>query len=588
MLRNKVFIPFLLGEDYARARAVSDAIVEVNSEDVTGWRDRASLLLRDKDPAGAVKAIDKLLSLAGELVSHDIMAHGLQVYLAAQQISAAAVLAQRSKPYWGQAPRLCQLAMTALYRSKDDAQSRELALQAATQLLEYAISEETSDEQKSKWMLAAAPVLVAAGRAHAVSRAFLAVGAGESSDAKMLFELGRAIFFGVPGDASAVDYLSRCLEIDPEHKQARDLLARIALTQRQAAFAVELLEAVPDVNRSKVLQLQLARAYTANKQPMKAAQTYATLIADDPENLPLSRQYAGSLFQAGETTLALVAYNRGLKRRSAKLSGSLVENIEALYLDPPTDQVPRQRIDWIYNTLEEAKRAPIDRKVWEDQLNIVNRADHLLLDWLECKYEQREEFASFIGDQTQPRKVLDLALAEGRGAFIVSAHVGLMFGGPLSLELAGYETAWLASVPKIGLGAAEMNLISTTSMDDASIGRAVLKALRKGAVVAIAIDGAANRQTTAYPLFDRKIKLSDFAARLSYHRRIPSFFPRLFLVGARLEISLLRMPDPMEGEDIEAFTHRWMESYLFNLKQIFYHDPSMLRGSGGFWTGITV
>lgn len=587
VLRNMVFLPLLRGKEYSRARAVSDAVVQAAPTDALGWRDRASLLLRDRDPEGAAKAMDQGLALSGDAVSSDVMAHGLQVYLAARQIPAAVTLAQRAQPHWGQNARLCQTAMTALYRSTGDAVAKDQAAEAAAQLMDHA-SRETNADQQQNWMLAAAPVLVAHGQSHAVALAFLSVGAGQSTDPKMLFELGRSIFLSTPGDASAAEYLNRCLEAEPDHKQARDLLARVALTHGQSARAVELLEAVPEENRSKVLRAQLARAYLANNAPTKAAATYAPLVEDDPDNMPLLRQYAGALLQTGETGSALEAYDQGLARRRARLSGSLVENIQALYQDPPKDAVPRHRMDWIYKILTAAGQAPADRQAWEDQLNILNRADHLLLDWIECKPEQREEFEILIGDQTQPRAALDEALAQGQGAFVVSAHLGLLFGGPLSLELAGYETAWIASVPKMGVGAADANLISTTTMDDAAIGRAVLKALRKGAVITIAIDGSANRQTVAYPLFDRQIKLSDFVPRLAYRRRVPTFFPRLPLVGAQLQATLIRMPDPAEGETVDEFTQRWMEKYLENIKRVFFEAPETLRGSGGFWTAITV
>ncbi len=585
-LRNTVYLPLLTRKEYGRAKAISDALIAFDPKDALAWRDRASLLVRRGNAEDAASAMDHCLTASGKVPNSEILSQGIQVYLAAGQLTKAVALAIQGAPRWPQDSRLCKLAVIALHRASPSLGTGDQAQSAAEVLLDLA-QDEPTPETRFDLALTAAPALAARGRSHMLYQALLSIGASTSEDARVLFEIGRASHLSNPAAPEAEDFLSRCLEADPTHKQARDLLARVAFSQGLSAKAVELLEAVPENERSTALLLQLARAHLANKSPDKAVSIYEKLTHADPENLTLVRQHIGALMQAGEEDAAATLHAANLKLRREKLSGGLQKNIEALYANPPQDAVPQHRLDWIYNTLSSAGKAPADRQEFENQINIANAVDHLLLEYAECHPNAQEEMRFLRGDTAAAEAELRAGLAAGNGAFIATAHIGLLFGGPMVMEQLGIDSVWLASVPKLGSPELTKNLISTTMSDDAAIGRSVVRALKKGAVVTIAIDGSANRQNTAYPFFDREIKLSDFLPRLAFRLGVPSFFPHLPLNGMKIAPQVTRLPDPTPGESVDEFVDRWMNAFLAKLEATFYQAPETLRGSGGFWTNIT-
>lgn len=585
-VRNLIYVPLLKNRDLVRAEAVSQALVGACPDSVLFWRDRVSLLLRQRDSSAASAGMEKVLSLQTDYSDDpNLLAQAIQVYLLTEQVHKALPLAMVSSQYWSEDQRLCMLAMKALYRSGQDRDVQAMACDAALVLGASAMSD-LSDIDYDALSLSAG-ILLSNGHVEQVLAIMDEAKAIRSGHAPVLLEFGRALYMSHNRYREAPKALEACINISPKNTRAIDLLARVYFSNGDVDAAVRLLEAVEDDARTDGMRMFLARSYMTQGKFGDAVKLYEDLAERDPNNTALRRQYIGALLQMGDGASARNLYESGLAQRRTHLPRDFAQAIREMERAPPRDVVPTHRLNWIWSVLEAEGCAPLDRRAWEDQLSILNRVDHLLLDWMECNPNRLDDLREFVGDTTRTDAMLEGALAEGQGAFVVNAHLGVLFGGPLTLELNGFNMAWVASVPKLGVGRVDKNLISTTTMDDAAIGRSILRKLREGAVVLVAIDGSANRQRGGYYLFNRQIRLSDFVPRLAYRRKTPSFFSRLPLRDGTLCPELIRMPDPHEQEDVDSYVDRWMQSYLDNIRKIFYEAPETLRASGGFWTSLT-
>ena len=573
-LRNTRYLPLLRSGDLVAAAVVNQALIAADPAAVLFQMDRASLALRQKDRAQAAQAAEQVWRLApGDAVA---AAQVMQVWLALGNRVRAAAVARQTEGLWPGQVRLAQMAMTALYRAGDMA--------AALRAAEAAVAAGPGDLAVAT---AAAAVFLTNLRANAAIAALEGAGAGGSGDARALFELGRARAMLDLMDDRGLTALQQAAQADPQNHRTADLLARQLMARGQHAQAREVLLAVPVAQRSDALTVQLARAMARSGQLDQALDLYRGLVARDPGNDPLRRQYAGTLVKAGHEAAALDAYAEGMNRRAAALPDTFAEGVARLGV---TQQgvIPQVRLDWVHGVLTRAGRAPADRAAWEAEVTLVNRIDTLMLDWVECRPERAAELVPYLGDLQQGGDVLRAALGPGKGVFMATAHIGLLLGGPPALHALGVDAAWLSSVPNFLDRAYFRNLISTSSENQATIGRSILKALRRGAVVGIAIDGLSLRGDRSYPLFDKQVQLSDFLPRMAYRFAVRSFFPRLPWAGAGMAGDVLPLPDPLPGESEDAFVARWMAAYLGQVEAFILDHPTSIRASGGFWGTIAV
>ena len=571
-LRNTVYLPLLRAGDMAGAAVVNQALILADPAAVVFQMDRASLALRRKDRTQAGLAAAEVWRLAPGDAAAAVQV--MQVWLALGDVAQAAGVAQQTEALWPGHARLAQMAMTALYRARDMA--------AALRAAEAAVAAGPGDLAVAT---AAAGVFLTNLQASAAIAALERAGAGGSGDARAMFELGRARAMLDLMDDRGLTALQQAAEADPLNHRTADLLARQLMARGQHAQAREVLLAVPVAQRSDALTVQLARAMARSGQVAQALDLYGGLVARNPVNDPLRRAYCGTLVKAGQEAAAVAVYAEGLHRRMAALPVTFAEGVAQLTV-APQGVIAQVRLDWVHGVLTRAGRAPLDRATWQAEVTLVNRIDALMLDWVECRPDRAAELVPYLGDLQRGGDVLRAALSPGKGVFMATAHIGLLLGGPPALHALGIDAAWLSSVPNFLDRAYFRNLISTSSENQATIGRSILKALRRGAVVGIAIDGLSLRGDRSYPLFDKKVQLSDFLPRMAYRFAVRSFFPRLPWAGAGMAGDVLPLPDPLPGEGEDDFVARWMRAYLDEVEAFILDHPTSIRGSGGFWGTI--
>src|SRR5690554_713748 len=109
----------------------------------------------------------------------------------------------------------------------------------------------------------------------------------------------------------AIQYLSGCLEIDPQSSAAMYELATIHAENNDFTSAKLLLEKAISLNpENKWYQMLLAQIYQQTRQPEQAVKIYEKLLQNDPENLELL--YMNAMLNAGTGKIdkALEAFNK--------------------------------------------------------------------------------------------------------------------------------------------------------------------------------------------------------------------------------------------------------------------------------------
>ncbi len=109
----------------------------------------------------------------------------------------------------------------------------------------------------------------------------------------------------------AIQYLSGCLEIDPNSSAAMYELASIHAENNDFTSASLLLEKAVSLNpENKWYQLLLAQMYQQTRRLEQAAQIYDKLLQKEPENLEFIYMKAALYAGAGNTKEALKAYDQ--------------------------------------------------------------------------------------------------------------------------------------------------------------------------------------------------------------------------------------------------------------------------------------
>lgn len=541
------------------------------------WSDAVAAAIRQKDWDAACDAADHLM--AHWPSDADCQTRALQAYVQAGRTEAAAALAETSRPHWAGAPRLAHLVMLAFGRNGQRVEAAEAARIAVA-----------ADPQNLRLAAPAADALTQAGRPSEAVVALEAAGVRQSDDPRAWYELARARHLAAADRMDALTDARQALSLAPENLRAVELVARLLLDLSMPFQAASLLEALPEGRRTTVISVLLVEAHAASNALDKAAPLARKLAEANGESFHLTRRLTGVLHRAGQTDLARIIYSGNLDKRRARLPQRFAEGAKALMVraDHPEAMVPQPHLDWLYGQLQEAGRAPADRKDWEREVRAVTALDRLILDWIECRPEALDQVTGIMDGVDAARQEVAAAQAEGKGVFLAAAHVGLLFGSLAALADSGLPMSFVASVPNLGHLAYDEHLVSTASHDEAAIGRALFRALRAGKVVSVAIEGAAASQKASYPLFDREIQLSPFIPRLAWKTGTPSFFPAAIWRGGRAQVSVTRLPDARDFPTAESFEASWTAAYLAALTSLLLDHPSSARATGGFWASITL
>ena len=229
----------------------------------------------------------------------------------------------------------------------------------------------------------------------------------------------------------------------------------------------------------------------------------------------------------------------------------------------------------------------LDRAEWERRAKWGHLADHYLLDWLECRDEQVHEAMLHFADELDYLEDFNAkmrAMAAGKGAIYASAHIGAMYFGPLSLELVGERSRWLASTPSVARTSYAESLISTSDQTDTQVARAFMRALGQDNIVVVVVDGAINLAAPRIPFEGREVTYSQFASRMAWRMGAPSaFVAPVWRPDNRLGFVLEALPMPEPDETANDYANRWQAAYFGHLRQFLAGEPQNLRLSGGIW-----
>ena len=575
LVRQNILTPMLVERDYAAAVGVVEEILLAQPDRIRERIELASFCIRLGEPDRAAEQIQIAVTQSPE--DPILAAQAIQILLQAKRNIDAATVAVTFLPDFMNDAQLANLAMMAYYRSGLTAKSIDAA-RVTAQL----------NKDNIGIVSRAAGVLTAAGHASEAVQALIEAEIDLCEDPDAFFEMGRAKFSLNKRDDEALNYLQVAAQLDPENARTADLLLRALLANGKSRQAVDVVEESGGaLAKSRSFRLQYARALRSVRRYDEAADIMVELADADPGNSVLQRQCASALALAGRQEQALQVYQGDLGVRETGLSDRFMDDLDGIPLRLDDANIPAARFDWAYQCMQDLGVAPENRAEWEDKVRWQNLADYLILDWLECRYEQADQILDLIDNIDEAAACVNDGREAGQGMFVVTGHIGALFAGPAALIASGLDPIWVASTPVLENGPAAGRILSTSSSDEISLARSIMGSILEGKTVTIAIDGAGVPNLPRRTLFNRKIGLSDFVPRTCYRKGTKSFFTVLLWKGGRIRVEMVPLPAPVSGEDQDAFVDRWLDAYIAEVTKIFVEHPDNLRMSGGFWSGIS-
>lgn len=380
-------------------------------------------------------------------------------------------------------------------------------------------------------------------------------------------------------------YLDKSLKTRPDDVRALSVRGerRLKAGDNDQAI-VDLEKALEKAPHLSHIRLNYARALKTARRYREAADEFVAVWEADPESETLRRFAAAALNQAGDTQAATLVYDRLLLKREQALPTKFEVGLSNLWNRLNEVNIPKERFDWAWKLRDQGMN--IEREEWENRARWGNLADHYIYDWLECRTDEAEQVMGHLSDVDTSTSLIREIMSEENGMLVASAHIGMMYAGPLVLELLGLKSKWLASTPALPTVGFYNQLISTSDQTEAQVVRKALQAITEGCAVTIAIDGAMHAAAPRIKFEGQNITYSSFAARLAYRKKTRSVFATPQWRNNWIEIYLRELPFPREGETINDFCERWQVGYFDNLRVVLGMEPENLRLSGGIWRNI--
>ncbi|PVX81769.1 tetratricopeptide repeat protein [Paraburkholderia unamae] len=574
-LRRLLVAPFVKSGALAEAARVLDWLVRTYPESADDRRSYASVLARLKRWPEAIAQVDEAARTAPGDVP--LLATRIQLRTQAGETDAAAQLARESFGVAMVIPGAAHIWMTALLRGGDHARAASIAAKI--------------DAPNHRVASVAMQALRSNGRAAAaISVGRLALRAGHDS-AALRSQLAQAhLARGTHDDrlVAALEHLAAGVQMSPDDLRLNSLYGETLL--RAGRFA----QAVPFLEKSAALAPELehvramyARALRHSGRHAESAGQYLQLARSNEAHARWQRAAAGALTQAGRTEEAASLFDAFIRRRSAGLPATFEQALARVDAAAGTVTVPRARLDWAWSLRgETGPAASMAREDWERAAQWGYLADHLLLDWLECREDRAEEAMDLLASLDEADRFFEPLRESGRGFVVATAHVGPMYGGLMALDLLDIPSRWIASTPGISRSHYARSLISTGDQTEVQVVKASLKALQEGHAVCLAVDGALNPAAARVPFENQEITWSSFAARACFRLGLPSIFYAPRWEQGRITHTLERLPEPHEGETLEDYIVRWQHAWLAHLRTHLAGRPEDLRLSGGLWRHV--
>lgn len=572
-LRRLAIGPLVKAGSLAEAARVLDVLVQAYPGSADDRRTCSSVLARLKRWDEALTHIDAAVHAAPDDLS--LLAARIQLHMQAGDAGSAARLAQQSISSAVQSPGDAHVWMTALLRGGDAAAAASIAAKI--------------DAPNARVASVAVQALLGSGRTGAaISVGRNALRAGHDS-AALRSHLAQAHLARATHDdrlVAALEHLAAGVRMAPDDLRLNSLYGEALLRAGQFAQSVPFLEKscalAPGLEH---LRAMYARALRHSGNHAESAEQFLQLARANPEHARFQRSAAGALAQAGRTDEAATLFDNFIRRRAAGLPATFEQAFARVDELVDAAILPRARLDWAW-TLRDEKQFAV-REAWEHKAKWGYVADHLLLDWLECREDSAEEAMELLASLDEAEAFFEPLRASGRGFVVATAHVGPMYGGLMALELVDIPSRWIASTPGISRSHYARSLISTGDKTEVQVVKASLKALQEGYAVCLAVDGALNPAAARVRFENQEITYSSFAARACYRLGLPSLFYAPRWEDGRITHTLRRLPEPEEGETLDDYVVRWQCEWLGHLRVHLAGRPESLRLSGGLWRHVS-
>lgn len=569
-VQSQIYKPAMKRADHDSAMIVNRCLITAQPWKSQFRLDQLALGLAIPDPKLMSAAFETLSTLPRDHV--DAQSKALKSLLQAGHTELAADFSRVVSHHWIASAQLCHLSIKALHRTGQ----REAAAKAARTLAQ------TGDISVDV-VVEAAITLIAMRQFKDVDA--LAQAAGLQNSAHPLgLALLALTWVKLGRDQVAVfDLAQKAHELAPQDPRVLGVVAEIFEFFGDIPAALGLITAVePDVLTPTLLERR-AKLWSLQGDHAQAARDYSALWENAQTNRALTRKFIGALAKSGQADRAKIVYDTTLRQRAVDLGPTFKDALDRVGAAEPLVNIPEHRFAWVEKHINPALAKD---KSWRGLAQLSADVDQTILDWVECHPEKVGEITPFIDATPEAQTLLNVAAAEGKGAFITSAHIGVLYAGPVALEKLGYASKWIASMPDVEGQGQDGRLISTQTGSISRVVKATLTALAANKIVAVAIDGAAGHKMRSALVFDANIQLSDFCVQLSFKNGTPCFFPKIIWNDSHVEIDLVAMPLSNKGETYEIFRERWVCEFTKNIEIMLKKSPHAFRGSGGFWRDV--
>ncbi len=567
-LYTEVLTPLLKEREHALTDALLDRMLRVRPDDLG--------LLLIKARVMAFQKSDKLISVLdqlGGISPHDprVVISQLQGYLQNNKLQKAAQVAF-GYPHWKYLqPKAVYLALLALMRTDNSDEALKLA--------------ENYDGEPTAEI---AGMTIQLLRQHGSILDSIALGerhlANGFDNAEVHAQLGYSYERNHAYD-TALAHITKSLEHEPRNGRVLATAGQLHLMkghyERAEHVLADALEVMPDNIQTRLLY---ARALKGQKKYDAAASEFLRVSEADPKNSKTARFAAAALKQAGDIDGATRIFDKLILERESNLPKDFNAGLKDLWNQIDTVRLPQKRLDWAWQLY--AKKDTSDREEWERRAKWGYLADAYVYDWLECRTEQAEQIMYHLSDLDESTALLVEIMGQGKGMIVASAHIGLMYAGPLALELLEFKSKWLASTPSIPTAGYFNALISTSDQTEAQVVREAVRAIDASSAVTVAVDGAMTAASPRIMFEGEEITYSSFAARLAYRKKVRSVFATPQWRNGAVTFYVRELPFPEDNESIEDFMTRWQASYLEELRTALSMEPENLRLNGGIWRFI--
>jgi len=573
LVRRTAIAPFIREGSLEGAAELLALLDDKRPDDVLTLTTQASVLGRLGRHDEARRSLERCSKLAPD--NPVVATQMIQLHLRSGEVAEASRVALSRRALWPRDARLAGMAALALERAGE--------LAAACEAGRTAVELEPAAPQFAAVAMRALIETGDPGAAVRIGEACLARG-GDSNELHLA--LIRALEACGAEDPAIEPHLIEALENDPGDIRLNRSLAQIELRSGRSAEAVARLTGLVSASPALTnLKVELAHALRAESRFADSARLIGE-VSDERPGEPVWLRMASAMYaRAGDEEAAQDYYQRSVTQRDARLPGQLSEGLAGLWDRVDAVALPEARLNWAWSLTQ--KLTPADqlpeRAQWHRDAIWGHLADHMILDWLECRTDRIEEISDLRDGPPEVIQPIRSALDGGQGVLLASAHVGAMFAGPALLAETGLPFRWLASTPSLKAMRHSGTLISTSGQSERRVAAQALTALKQRNVVVVALDGSISPASPMARFEGKRISYSDFGPRAVAASGARAFFVAPYWHGERLQITLTPLPDMEEGQTLDQFAEAWRSAYFGCLRDSFTRGGRNLRLNGGFW-----